>query len=165
MGMNLVLLETDDSKDILEYLYVNMEWVWSWFGEIYQRRPSLVDTERLVWVKCFGISAQVWGTNFFQMLTSPFGEFMRMNEAMKRMERYDISRWVISMPSKEVINLVYRVQNELFYEIKIQEEGVLDEKEEALSEVIVVRVQIVTTWGLLEALVESNSKTVIHLIQ
>ncbi|KAK7407122.1 hypothetical protein VNO78_08766 [Psophocarpus tetragonolobus] len=62
--------------------------------------------------------------------------FMSMDEATKRTERYDITRWVISTPSKEVINLVYRVQiDELFYDIKIQEDGTLDEKEEALSEV------------------------------
>ncbi|KAK7395483.1 hypothetical protein VNO78_16042 [Psophocarpus tetragonolobus] len=77
MGMNLMLLEMDDSKDILEYLDVNMEW----------------------------------------MLPSPFGEFMPMYKLAKR---YDITRWVVTTPSKEVINLVYRVQiDELFYEIKI----------------------------------------------
>ncbi|KAK7399861.1 hypothetical protein VNO78_11055 [Psophocarpus tetragonolobus] len=74
MGMNLMLLKSDDSKDILEYINVNLKWV----------------------------------------LTSPFGEFVRMDESMERRERYDVARFVVSTSSKEVINF-----DELLYEIKI----------------------------------------------
>lgn len=68
--------------------------------------PKLMDSKRLVWIKCYGIPMHAWTKNFFKVLHSLFGEYMYTDKPTSNKEQLDVSHFVICTTSLDVINTI-----------------------------------------------------------
>ncbi|KAK7405113.1 hypothetical protein VNO78_06309 [Psophocarpus tetragonolobus] len=67
-----------------------------WFSQIVKWEPSTIDSERLVWLKCFGTPLHAWNVNFFSQIAGFYGDFRFLDEATVRKDRYDVVRFALS---------------------------------------------------------------------
>ncbi|XP_058751344.1 uncharacterized protein LOC131624420 [Vicia villosa] len=83
LGSNKCLLEGRGEGD-LEDLLDNFEsWLKRWFQSVVRWEPSMVDLERVVWVRAFGIPCHAWGEEFFECISKPVGSFIKSDECTR----------------------------------------------------------------------------------
>ncbi|GKV52012.1 hypothetical protein SLEP1_g58621 [Rubroshorea leprosula] len=64
MGGRFMLLSCEDKEELKDLVENTTDWLDQWFDEIKPYSPSIVASEGLVWVKCFGVPLNVNGRLF-----------------------------------------------------------------------------------------------------
>ncbi|XP_020228222.1 uncharacterized protein LOC109809352 [Cajanus cajan] len=123
MGASMVLLETEDPKLVAKYISDKVEWVNEWFEEVFQW-SRILDNERLVWLKIYGVPAHGWSEDFFKMLGSIYEKFLYVDDPTKDRVRLDLARLAIRTNIQDILNHTVRVEIDgVIYQIRIAEEG------------------------------------------
>ncbi|MCH92993.1 hypothetical protein A2U01_0013939, partial [Trifolium medium] len=99
MGRALVLLTNPGPEELSEVVKEHKEWWESWFEKLVPWSPSISVSTREVWIRCLGVSLQVWGLTFFTELASQLGTFIELDEETRVKARYDMARVKISISS------------------------------------------------------------------
>ncbi|GKV35119.1 hypothetical protein SLEP1_g43433 [Rubroshorea leprosula] len=81
MGGKMVLIDCDDKEELKDLIELASDWLSQWFDEIRPWTPTLVATERFVWVKCFGVSLHAWGPDLFNTIATLWGKFISLDES------------------------------------------------------------------------------------
>lgn len=55
LGKNLCLMEDRDEGAVERLLENDKPWVERWFAEVFKWKPEVWDSERVVWVRLFGL--------------------------------------------------------------------------------------------------------------
>lgn len=71
LGSNLVLLESLEEGEMEALIEDANEWLGTWFKNVRKWSPSVIDNESLTWLRCYGIPAHAWTSDFFR--TNVFG--------------------------------------------------------------------------------------------
>lgn len=67
---------------------------------------EVMDAERLICVRCYEIPFHALPSNFFAVLTKPFGVFMNSDENIEKKIAMDMARFLVRIGGKEVISRV-----------------------------------------------------------
>ncbi|XP_028215124.1 uncharacterized protein LOC114397228 [Glycine soja] len=124
LGANMVLLEGSvDDEDFQGYIEEAKGWLQQWFKEIKPRNASIVDEERLVWVRCYGVPSHVWDSDFFSFLTKDIGVFVHSDDNTMKRKTMDVARLMVRTVKKEAINMIRKVCiNGVSFSIKMVED-------------------------------------------
>ncbi|XP_058746048.1 uncharacterized protein LOC131618913 [Vicia villosa] len=63
-----------------------------------------VDSERVVWVRVYGVPCHVWGTDFFETLANQLGSFICVDDNIVSGDNMDIARVMIRVAFNFVLN-------------------------------------------------------------
>ncbi|GKV30137.1 hypothetical protein SLEP1_g38992 [Rubroshorea leprosula] len=110
MGGKLVLLDGEDKEELKELVESAADWLGQWFDEIRPWSPTLVASERFVWVKMMGVPLEVWGADFFSTLASLWGKFISLDESTSSMKRFDVARVLVSTAQMNPISRTLRIK-------------------------------------------------------
>lgn len=72
-----------------------INWMSKWFESSSLWDPSIVNTERFVWLKAFGIPLHIWNPNFFRSLSCSFRSFVYLDRPTETKERLDVGWFLI----------------------------------------------------------------------
>lgn len=124
MGSNMVLLEGDkEDGDFAECIEDAREWLDQWFKWIRPWKPSDVDPERSIWLRCYGIPVHAWNSAFFSKLAGRVGEFICVDEDTERKRSFDVARLRIRTQELNMVNQAVKVViNGLPFSISVVEE-------------------------------------------
>jgi hypothetical protein len=99
------------------------EWLGYYFFDIKPWSPVLVNVNREVWVKVFGIPLHAWGDNLFKLLGARFGEFVDYDEPTASRMRLDVARLKLSTPIRSRIETLVAVSvMGVIFEVWVMEE-------------------------------------------
>lgn len=124
LGANMVLLEGSvDDEDFQGYIEEAKGWLQQWFKEIKPWNASIVDEERLVWVRCYGVPSHVWDSDFFSFLTKDIGVFVNSDDNTMKRKTMDVARLMVRTVKKEAIHMIRKVCiNGVSFSIKMVED-------------------------------------------
>ncbi|PNY11622.1 hypothetical protein L195_g008233 [Trifolium pratense] len=116
LGANLVLLEDQVEGEIKALMEDAWGWLEQWFKEIRPWSSGEVDTDRLVWLRVYGIPVHAWNDNFFTLLSKPFGIFLNADDSTSKKLTMDVARLLIRTPDLKPVDELFNVNidNELF---------------------------------------------------
>ncbi|XP_058746534.1 uncharacterized protein LOC131619461 [Vicia villosa] len=92
LGPNLCLLE-EVEQGALEILMEDGLSNWKkWFSVIRKWSPEVVDTERIVKIRVFGIPCYAWNSEFFMSLANSLGTFINLDRSTCEGSCFDFAR-------------------------------------------------------------------------
>lgn len=89
MGSNLVLLESLVEGEMEALIDEAQDWLATWFSDMRKWSPSEVDSERLTWVRCYGMPVHAWNKSFFKCVVFGTGEFVALDEDTEKRKALD----------------------------------------------------------------------------
>lgn len=95
MGSNMILLTFYNTEEMCNFISRPAKWWSKWFDSISPWKPSVVNSERLVWMKAFGTPLHMWSSTFFQSLCCGFGSFVCLDRPTANKEKLDVTRFLI----------------------------------------------------------------------
>lgn len=117
LGANLVLMEAEDDEEIPALIKGAKDWLSNWFKEIRPWDSSVVDSERLVWIRILGVPPHAWNEEFFSFISSSCGIFIKLDENSRLMKSFDIARVLLRVKGFNTINdcVSVNINGELFH--------------------------------------------------
>jgi hypothetical protein len=103
MGGNMVLIQSTKLGELERRIKAKEEWLGYYFFDIKPWSPVLVNVNREVWVKVYGIPIHAWGDNLFKLLGARFGEFVDYDEPTASKLSLDVARLKLSTPIRSRI--------------------------------------------------------------
>lgn len=76
LGAKLCLLEDHGDGDLDDLIASGASWLDKWFVEVKRWEPGVVDNERVIHARLFGLSCHVWSDEILQFITILFGAFI-----------------------------------------------------------------------------------------
>lgn len=123
MGSNLVLLEAENVDDVPALVNDEKEWLLEWFDEIRAWSPKEIDSERIAWIRCYGVPYHAWTEEFFSFLVSAFGEFICLDDNTKNKGSMDVARVMYRTRVHDLVNRIIKIDiNGDVFSIKIVED-------------------------------------------
>lgn len=122
MGGKLVLLTPKEGaiESILGDGSIALE---KWFHSLHPWKSEMVAKERSVWLNITGVPLQGWTKDFFRSIVSYVGNFINLDESMRRKTRLDVGRVFTTITSPEAINRVVKVKiNDKVFAIRMVED-------------------------------------------
>ncbi|GAU42921.1 hypothetical protein TSUD_283440 [Trifolium subterraneum] len=117
LGSSLTLLEGQEDGEIQALLEDAQEWLNQWFREICPWKPEDVDTDRIVWLRVYGIPAHAWNDSFFAQVSKPWGTLMNEDDVTNKKLSMDVARLLIrtscQKPVDEFIDV--KINNKVFH--------------------------------------------------
>ena len=84
---------------------------------------SVVDQERVTWLRIFGIPCHAWTLEFFSFITLPTYEYMCMDDNTTKQISMDVAHILVRMKSCSILNEMFNVEvNGIIFPIKMVEE-------------------------------------------
>ncbi|XP_058774299.1 uncharacterized protein LOC131648567 [Vicia villosa] len=116
MGANLCLLEEMEEGIIKELLDEGKWWWKQWFKNIRPWHTNDVDSERVMWVRLYGVPCHAWCSEFFEKIANLLGNFVCVDENTSAAANLDIARVMVRVPFNFVLKeqLVVSVDGEIF---------------------------------------------------
>ncbi|MCI01860.1 hypothetical protein A2U01_0022889, partial [Trifolium medium] len=103
LGANLALLEEQSVGEIEAVMMEGKDWMEQWFRDIRPWNPKEVDTERVVWLRVYGIPAHAWNDNLFTLITSSIGTFLNADDCTSKKINMDVARLMIRTKGLNVV--------------------------------------------------------------
>jgi hypothetical protein len=123
LGGETIFLDAENPKDTLEFIEGAKNSWCSFLYEVVKWSPSMVNKERLAWIKFFGIPLHAWEDSFFRFLYFGRGTIVDIDEPTRCKRRLDVARIKIRTPLTDWCNRNVRVKiNEDIFDIKLVEE-------------------------------------------
>jgi hypothetical protein len=117
LGSNLALLEGQEEGEVEALMEDAKDWLVQWFKEIRPWNPKDIDTERLVWLRIYGIPIHAWCDDFFAKVSRPWGCFLNTDDVTSKKFTMDAARLLIrtscQKPVDEFIDV--NINGELFH--------------------------------------------------
>jgi hypothetical protein len=117
LGANLALLEGQEEGEVEALLADAKDWLDQWFKEIRPWNTKDIDSERIVWIRLFGVPVHAWNDDFFKQVTKPWGIFMKSDNVTSKKLTMDVARVLIrtscQKPVDEFIDV--KVNGEIFH--------------------------------------------------
>jgi hypothetical protein len=104
------LLEGQEDGEVEALLEDAKDWLNQWFKEIRPWNPKDVDTERIVWLRIFGIPAHAWNDDFFIQVSKPCGTFMNSDEGTTKKLTMDVARILIRTSCQKSVDEFFDVK-------------------------------------------------------
>lgn len=104
-----MLLTSKLGEDLAEVLGANKERLLNWFQDIRAWGTCCMSKESFIWINITGAPIHAWNIEFFKLLVSPVGTFIKVDQATHQKERLDVARVLVCSSSPTIINLVVRV--------------------------------------------------------
>jgi hypothetical protein len=96
MGGGMVLIHSSKIGELERMIKAKEEWLSYYFFDIRPWSPNMVNVNREVWVKVFGIPLHAWGDNLFKVLGARFGMFVDYDEPTASKARLDVAHIKLS---------------------------------------------------------------------
>jgi hypothetical protein len=117
LGSNLALLEGQEEGEVEALMEDAKDWLVQWFKEIRPWNPKDIDTERLVWLRIYGIPIHAWCDDFFAKVSRPWGCFLNTDHVTSKKFTMDAARLLIrtscQKPVDEFIDV--NINDEIFH--------------------------------------------------
>lgn len=127
LGPNICLLEDLVGEDLEAMLQERRVWWDHLFVSVNPWKPTDVDSERLVWLKIFGVPCHAWGECLFRSLEDSIGRFVKIDEVTKLRWRMDIARVCLCyIGKKRVFATIKVVVNGISFEVHVMDEDSCD---------------------------------------
>lgn len=123
LGSNLCLLEGRGEGDIDDLVVYGESWLKKWFQSVLEWDPTVVELERVVWIRAFGIPFHAWGGEFFGCISKTVGCFLRMDDDTREHKRMDMARLLVKTSCLAMMNekLVIKINGCLFRIMLVKE--------------------------------------------
>ncbi|GKV47796.1 hypothetical protein SLEP1_g54658 [Rubroshorea leprosula] len=108
MGGKLVLIDVDDKEELKNLVETGKDWLRQWFAEIKEYAPTIIASERFVWLKIQGVPPNSWNSKFFATITTMWRKFISLDDSTRLKKRFDIARALISTPATEAISKSFK---------------------------------------------------------
>ncbi|XP_058750760.1 uncharacterized protein LOC131623755 [Vicia villosa] len=123
LGPNLCLLEDLIGGEVDMFIEERRLWWEQWFFSIKPWEPSDIDTERLVWLRIWGVPCHAWGDSCFSLLTESIGVFIKSDERTNLKSRMDEARVCIRTKSMERVEEVISLTIDgMCFDIRLMED-------------------------------------------
>lgn len=123
MGDNFVLITGVEGMNVKEIWEQADDWFNDIFEAIYPWSPKSMPKQRIIWLRCEGISLHLWKVSFFQELIKDVGEIVAVDSDTVNFAKVDAARLCIRTPSMEPIFVHYKMKiKENSYNIRLMEE-------------------------------------------
>jgi hypothetical protein len=117
LGSNLALLEGQEEGEVEALMVDAKDWLEQWFKEIRPWNPKDIDTERLVWLRVFGIPIHAWCDDFFAQVTRPWGCFLNADDVTSKKLTMDAARLLIRTSYQKLVDefIDVKINGEIFH--------------------------------------------------
>lgn len=95
LGVNVCLMEERELTELDILVAEARNWLSQWFMEIRKWSPEVVDSERVTWLGCYGISCQAWNLRFFKFMLAQFGVYLCADEETINQSKFNVARILI----------------------------------------------------------------------
>ncbi|XP_058759400.1 uncharacterized protein LOC131632679 [Vicia villosa] len=103
MGANLCLLEEMEEGIIKEPMDEGKWWWKQWFKNIRPWQTNDVDSERVMWVRLYGVPYQAWCSEFFEKIANFLGDYICVDDNTSAASNLDIARIMVRVPFNFVL--------------------------------------------------------------
>lgn len=98
LGPNFCLLEDLKEGIIEELICDSIGWWKQWFRCIRPLQKTDVDSEKVMWIKIFGVPCQAWSMKFSISLANKLGKFIWDDENTSQGKNFEVARIMIRVP-------------------------------------------------------------------
>ncbi|XP_058747128.1 uncharacterized protein LOC131620126 [Vicia villosa] len=98
LGASLCLLEEVEEGFIQDLIGEGNTWWRQWFKEIKPWSYNIVDNDRDIWIRLYGVPSMTWNFDFFVGLGNKIGKFICVDENTSSRSCMDIARIMITVP-------------------------------------------------------------------
>ncbi|MCH82646.1 hypothetical protein A2U01_0003457, partial [Trifolium medium] len=99
-------------------------WLQQWFKEIRPWSTREIDTDRLVWLRVYGIPVHAWNDIFFALISKPFGTFLNADDSTSKKLTMDVARILIRTPGLKAVDDFLSVEvNDEIFQLRIIEDS------------------------------------------
>ncbi|CAJ2672764.1 unnamed protein product [Trifolium pratense] len=124
LGANMVLMEEQEEGELQALLLEAKSWLDQWFSQVKPWEPELVDNERLLWVRVYGIPAHAWHVNFFDLICKPYGTFINADDGTTKKNVMDVARLLMRRKGQRVVDDSFEaIVNGVVFPIRIVEDS------------------------------------------
>ncbi|CAK8560381.1 unnamed protein product [Lathyrus sativus] len=124
LGASMCLLEDTSGGDIEEFIKESSEWLDVWFSEIRPWDQEVIDKDRFIWVKCYGLPCVAWSENNFWLIPASLGTYVKCDEKTRNKECLDVARFLIKTSLGAIQNKKIFVEvNRLAFSLSVTEEA------------------------------------------
>jgi len=128
MGGFHVLLMGENETKVKEAIEENKEWFEDLFDTIIPWEDQFVVMDKLVWVRCRGLSLKLWNTECFKHIVALLGTLVEVDEATMTLDELEYARFKVRvLVSCEAKITSYMRINEVLYQISVEEECIVPE--------------------------------------
>ncbi|PNX93423.1 hypothetical protein L195_g016577 [Trifolium pratense] len=124
LGANLVLLEEQEGGEMQALQADAKEWLDQWFCHIKPWEPCMVDNERVMWVRVYGIPVHAWHVDFFELICKAYGTFINADVGTTKKNTMDVARLMLRTKGHKVVDDVFEaIINGEIYSLRIIEDS------------------------------------------
>jgi hypothetical protein len=109
MGYRKILLWSEKTEVVKEVLGT-VGWWCSLFEKVVPWSPELVSSERVAWLKCYGVPQHAWGVDLFRALAFKYGRFIEVDETTHQFKRCDYARVKVLTNESSAIDSVMAIK-------------------------------------------------------
>jgi hypothetical protein len=117
LGSRLTLLEEQEEGELQALMKDAKEWLEDWFQDIRPWSSKEIDSDRIVWLRIYGIPVHAWNDQFFAKVSKPWGIFMNTDEVTSKKLSLDVARLLIRTSCQFAVNefLDVKINGEVFH--------------------------------------------------
>ena len=118
-----VLLKGENKTKIKEAIEENKEWFEEMFDTTIPWEEHFVAVDRIVWVRCRGLSLKLWNSDCFKHIAALLGSLVEVDEVTSTLEKLEYARFKIRVPVGCEAKLTrYMKINDVLYQVSEEEE-------------------------------------------